>query len=184
LGWCGIAWREPDDPGAPPAVTWLQLPEANPKLTQSRMARKFSASGPSLPPPEIGEVIERIKRHLSGDLQDLRNIPVDLRETDLFARQVYGAAREIPAGQTRTYGEIAKSLSPRGDPRAVGQALAGNPIAIIIPCHRVLGSGGKPGGFSARGGLATKAKLLAIEGTTLPQERQAAEPHPSLPFPD
>jgi len=181
LGWCGIAWTEE---ASPPAVTRLQLPEATPKMTESRIARKCGGRRPSVPPPEIREVIERISRHLGGDLQDFRDVPVDLGETDLLERQVYRATREIAAGQTRTYGEVAKSLSPPGQAQAVGQALAHNPIAIIIPCHRVLASGGKPGGFSAHGGPTTKTRLLAIEGTMFSSGRRAVELSLSLPFPD
>src|SRR6266852_150608 len=87
---------------------------------------------------------------------------------DRFARQVYEAAREIQAGETRTYGELAKALGQPAAARDVGQALARNPIALIIPCHRVVAAGGKPGGFSAHGGRATKARMLAIEGATKP----------------
>ena len=110
-----------------------------------------------------------ITRHVSqlegvpGLVQWGDDVAVDLDGAESFARQVYEAARQIPAGQTRTYGEIAKALR-ESDARAVGQALGKNPIPLIIPCHRVLAAGGKTGGFSAPGGRATKARLLAIEG--------------------
>ncbi len=76
---------------------------------------------------------------------------------------MYEAALRIPAGETSTYGELAKTLGRPAEARAVGQALARNPIPIIIPCHRVLAAGGRFGGFSAPGALLTKTKLLAIE---------------------
>ncbi len=169
LGRCGIAWRDngPSDGGPSvvrPAVTLLQLPEVTTERTESRMARASGAPGPSAPPPPIAEIIERLRKHLEGEAQDLRDIVVDLRGADDFARQVYEAAREIPAGQTRTYGEIASALGQPREAQAVGQALGKNPIALIIPCHRVVAAGGKPGGFSAHGGRATKARLLAVEG--------------------
>lgn len=97
-------------------------------------------------------------------MQDFRGIAVDLSGVEAFAREVYGAAREIPAGQTRTYGEIAKSLGQPSAAQEVGQALSQNPIPIIVPCHRVSAANGKLGGFSAPGGRATKLKLLALEG--------------------
>jgi len=84
-----------------------------------------------------------------------------------FAQQVYEAARRIPAGQTATYGELAKAVDRPGAARGVGQALGKNPIPLIIPCHRVLAAGGKPGGFSAHGGQATKIRMLAIEGAAV-----------------
>ena len=164
LGRCGIAWRDDGPSVVRPAVTLLQLPEVTTERTASRMARAAGVPGPSAPPPPIAEIIERLRKHLEGEAQDLRDIVVDLTGADAFARQVYEAAREIPAGQTRTYGEIAKALGQPREAQSVGQALGKNPIALIIPCHRVVAAGGKPGGFSAHGGRATKARLLAIEG--------------------
>ncbi len=166
LGSCGIAWSDPGNSAAPPAVTLLQLPEATPAMTESRIARSSGARKSSAPPPQIAEVIRKICKHLHGELQDFRDVPVDLDGADPFARQVYEAAREIPAGKTSTYGDLAKALGQPAAARDVGQALGRNPIPLIIPCHRVLAAGGKRGGFSAPGGRATKTRLLAIEGAT------------------
>lgn len=164
LGTCGIAWRELDASGSPPVVTAVQLPEATPQATASRLARKSGSARPGAPPPYIAAVIERIRRHLQGEVQDFRDVAVDVDGVDRFARQAYEAAREIPPGQTRTYGEIAKVLGQSATAQEVGQAMSRNPVPIIVPCHRVAAAGGKPGGFSAHGGRATKAKLLALEG--------------------
>ncbi len=182
LGWCGIAWRERGDSAAPLAVTCLQLPEANAKMTESRMARRFGARKASAPPPRIAEVIEKIRKHLQGEVQDFRDIAIDLDGAGAFERQVYEAAREIPAGETRTYGELAKALGQPAAAREVGQALGRNPIGLIIPCHRVVAAGGKPGGFSAHGGRATKARMLAIEGATKSESfaRGSAKPSDQL----
>jgi O-6-methylguanine DNA methyltransferase len=76
---------------------------------------------------------------------------------------VYQAAREIPAGATATYGELARRVGTPRDARAVGRALGMNPFPIVVPCHRVIAAGGKLGGFSAPGGVATKRRMLAIE---------------------
>ena len=81
-----------------------------------------------------------------------------------FHRNVYAIARTIAPGDTLTYGDIAKRLGGVELSRDVGQALGRNPCPIVVPCHRVLAAGGKPGGFSANGGVATKLKMLAIEG--------------------
>jgi O-6-methylguanine DNA methyltransferase len=165
LGVCGIAWSEGTQKNATdvPAVVWLQLPEANAKLTEERAARKTGTGKRSKPPPQIAGVIGRVRKHLDGEAQDFRDVVVDLDGAGAFARRVYEAARKIPAGETMTYGGVAKALGEPGSARAVGQALGSNPIALIIPCHRVVAAGGKGGGFSAHGGLATKAKMLAIE---------------------
>lgn len=164
LGTCSIAWRETADSGAQAVVTAVQLPEATPQATESRIARKSGSKQPGQPPPEIAAVIEKIRLHLDGEVQDFRSVALDLENVDPFFRQVYEATREIPPGQTRTYGEIAKAVGQPAAAQEVGQAMARNPVPIIVPCHRVSAVGGKLGGFSAPGGPATKAKLLAIEG--------------------
>lgn len=167
IGACGIAWRETAGSGSQAVVTAVQLPEATAQGTESRIARKGGSSRPSTPPPEIAAVIEKIRLHLQGETQEFRGIAVDLEGVTPFFRQVYEATREIPAGQTRTYGEIAKALGQPAAAQEVGQAMARNPVPIIVPCHRVSAAGGKLGGFSAPGGPATKAKLLALEGASV-----------------
>ncbi|HYE36779.1 methylated-DNA--[protein]-cysteine S-methyltransferase [Methylocaldum sp.] len=164
LGACGIAWRDGGSEGGPPAVTCFQLPEATAQATEARIARESGAHPSGAPPPAIAALIERIRKHFAGNAEDFRDIDVDLDGVGPFARQVYSAARAIPAGQTSTYGGIAEALARPGAARAVGQALGKNPIPLIIPCHRILAAGGKPGGFSAPGGLATKSRMLAFEG--------------------
>ncbi len=164
LGACGIAWREAADSGSQPVVVLVQLPEATPQRTESRIGQKCGSREPSVPPQEIAEIIERIRKHLQGEVQDFRDVAVELDGIAPFARQVYKTAREIPVGQTRTYGEIAKAVGQPAAAQEVGQALSKNPVPIIVPCHRVAAAGGKPGGFSAHGGRVTKSKLLALEG--------------------
>jgi O-6-methylguanine DNA methyltransferase len=89
-------------------------------------------------------------------------IPVDLRGESEFARQVYKVIRAIPVGETRSYGEVAEGVGGRNFARAVGQALAANPVPIVIPCHRVIAADGGLGGFTG-GGPAWKQRLLALE---------------------
>jgi methylated-DNA-[protein]-cysteine S-methyltransferase len=93
---------------------------------------------------------------------------LDMDAVPDFDRSVYIAAREIPAGETVTYGTIAKQLGQPDAAREVGAALGRNPFAIVVPCHRVVAANGKTGGFSARGGVETKLKLLSIEGAQVP----------------
>lgn len=164
IGACAIAWRDAANGDVPPRVAFVRLPEATGQLTESRIARSAGASQPTAPPPQIAEVIDKLRRHLKGETQDLRNIAVDLDGVSAFVRQVYDAAREIPPGQTRTYGEIAKVIGQPSAAQEVGQALSRNPVPLIVPCHRVLAADGKLGGFSAPGGRDTKLKLLALEG--------------------
>jgi len=176
LGACGIAWKEQVTSRIPPVVTIFQLPEATRSLTDTSITRSSGGRKAHVPPPRIAGIIKRVQKHLHGDLQDFLDIVVDLDGAGPFARQVYEAVRKIPAGRTMTYGELAADLNRPTASRAVGQALGRNPIPLIIPCHRVLASGKNPGGFSAHGGLETKAKMLEIEGATIgrPQRTRSA----------
>ncbi len=92
---------------------------------------------------------------------------LDLTGVSDFHRQIYEKARGIGWGETSTYGALARQAGFPDAARAVGQAMGRNPIPIIIPCHRVLASGRKVGGFSAFGGADTKQRLLALEGVEL-----------------
>lgn len=167
IGACGIAWRETADSASQTVVTAVQLPEPTAQATESRIARKAGANRASTPPPEIAAVIEKIRLHLEGTVQDFRSVAIDLESVSPFFRQIYEATRQIPAGQTLTYGEIAKAIGQPAAAQEVGQAMAKNPVPILVPCHRVAAAGGKLGGFSAPGGPATKAKLLALEGASV-----------------
>jgi O-6-methylguanine DNA methyltransferase len=170
LGLCGIAWRETG------AVIHFQLPEASPKAAEARIARSSRGREADVLPPAIATLIEKIQAHLAGRIQDFQDVPVDLNTVEEFDRRVYEAARRIPPGETSTYGDLARVLArsvPPPTPNlplpvAVGQAMARNPIPLIIPCHRVLPASGRLGGFSAHGEQVTKARLLKIEGAQFP----------------
>ena len=164
IGACAIAWREPADADAQPIVTHFQLPEATAEQTEVRIARSSDSRQASVLPPQIADLIEKVRLHLRGNTQDFRDVPIDLENLPPFFRRVYEVALEIPPGQTRTYGEIAKAIGQPAAAQEVGQALSKNPIPLIVPCHRVLAADGKLGGFSAPGGRDTKTKLLALEG--------------------
>lgn len=157
LGLCGLAW-------GPQGIRALQLPEASEDLTWTRLRGSFPQAERSAPPEAVRQAIEAIAELLNGKARDLQEISLDMDRVPAFHRRVYEAAREILPGQTLTYGQLAARLGQPGSARAVGQALGRNPFPIIVPCHRILAAGGRPGGFSAPGGLATKFQLLAIEG--------------------
>jgi methylated-DNA-[protein]-cysteine S-methyltransferase len=185
LGACGIAWKEQGSSRIPPVVTFFQLPEGTRSMTDTRIAERSGGRKARVPPPLIAGIIRKIQMHLQGDAQDFMDTAVDLAGAGPFARQVYEAARKIPAGRTRTYGEIAKEMNRPTAARAVGQALGRNPVPLIIPCHRVLAACGKAGGFSAHGGVGTKAKLLEIEGAAGRRaiDRRSPSPSPRTPRP-
>lgn len=89
------------------------------------------------------------------------------KRVTLFQRKVYEAVIKIPKGQTRTYAQIARTIGKPKAARAVGQALKRNRWAPTIPCHRVVASNGKLGGYSAQGGIPAKRRLLRREGAAL-----------------
>jgi methylated-DNA-[protein]-cysteine S-methyltransferase len=157
IGRCGLAW-------GPHGIVGVQLPEPA-GAERARLLRRFpdAIEEAALPAP-IGEAIARIVTHLEGGSPDLDSIELDMTGVQEFDRRVYGIARAIPRGVTKAYGEVAAELGDPAAARAVGQALGRNPFPIIVPCHRVLAAAGRPGGFSAHGGVATKLRLLAIEG--------------------
>jgi methylated-DNA-[protein]-cysteine S-methyltransferase len=119
-------------------------------------------------------VIGQLAAYASGQAVDLSDIEVDGSEWSIFQRRVLAACRRIPRGSLRTYGQLAAACGSRAAARAVGRVMATNPLPIVIPCHRVVGSTGKLGGFSARGGLSTKERLMRLEGAELPTRRRDA----------
>ena len=156
IGRCGIAW-------GPRGIRAFQLPEPSDAGTLRRMFRHGPPWPQAEPPAEVQSAIDRVVALLRGETIDLRDVRLDFDGIPLFHQRVYEVSREILAGQTRTYGEVAALLGDPGASRAVGQALGANPFAIIVPCHRVLAAGGRSGGFSAGGGVSTKLRILLIE---------------------
>ena len=135
------------------AVLWEQ---DNPLRVRLRKA------APSNSHPILNRAEQELNRYFAGRLTKF-SVPIDLRGTQ-FQVQVWEALLAIPFGQTRTYGELAKQLGNPQASRAVGAANGKNPISIIVPCHRVIGSTGKLTGFA--GGLENKAQLLELERRT------------------
>jgi methylated-DNA-[protein]-cysteine S-methyltransferase len=160
IGPCGIAW-------GPRGVNAVQLPMGNESKTRARIRQRYGELAETPPPADVQRAIEGIVELLEGKPNDLADVVLDLEGVPEFHRGVYEIARSIPPGKTMTYGDIAKRLGGVELSRDVGQALGRNPCPVVVPCHRVLAAGGKPGGFSANGGVVTKLKMLAIEGATV-----------------
>ena len=110
-------------------------------------------------PDAFADVAEQLQAYFSGALTEF-DVDLEFTGTD-FQRRVWTALRTIPYGQTRSYGRIAEEIGAPGAARAVGMANGRNPIAIIVPCHRVIGSAGGLTGYA--GGLDRKQALLALE---------------------
>jgi methylated-DNA-[protein]-cysteine S-methyltransferase len=157
-GFCGIAWNDV-------GIMRFQLPTKSLEATQRILLRRVPGAEPGTPTAEIAEAVAAVKRYFEGEETDFSGFALDLDGQDAFFKQIYIAARRIGWGRTTTYGALAKELGAGPEAaRDVGQAMAKNPVALIIPCHRVLAAGGKVGGFSAPGGSAAKIRMLELEG--------------------
>lgn len=120
---------------------------------------------PSVPPQVVRSdhpLLRQVLRHLRTGREDLSAVPVELHVSP-FERRVLEEVRRIPPGETRSYGEIARRIGHASAYRAVGNAVAHNPVPLVIPCHRVLPERGGIGNYSATGGARTKRRLLARE---------------------
>jgi methylated-DNA-[protein]-cysteine S-methyltransferase len=154
LGLCAIAWNET-------GLTRFLLPDPERRSGHSQYE----------PPTWVHDIIDRVQRHLAGDPQDFSDVRFDFSCVPEFVRAVLQATLDVKAGFTATYGQIAAAIGqPVAASRAVGSALGSNPWPLLIPCHRIIASTGNMIGFSGPGGIATKVKLLALEGAQLLSE--------------
>lgn len=165
LGLIGLA-------GTPRGLCRVSLGEAGPQSFERRLADEFG-SLPLRRDEAFRELRTQLRRFFSG--RPVRFTPrLDLRFGTPFQKAVWRTLRQIPFGRTRSYGSVAKILGRPGAGRAVGSACGRNPIPLIIPCHRVIETGGGLGGFT--GGLDLKRRLLA--GETGRPHRTAMGPSP------
>ncbi len=118
--------------------------------------------GPVLDPEQTAPYLAQIKRYLEGKLQTF-SLPIDLSGKTDFQRRVLQSTERIPYGETRSYGEIARAAGSPRAARAVGQAERSNPVPLVIPCHRVIGSDGSLTGYGGSRSTDTKAWLLEFE---------------------
>lgn len=155
----GISGRARNTRGLPPSVTTVwqiiryDLPSGKTSVTPSDC--QLSA--------ESRRVIQAIADYFTGGRFNFSDIPLALNNCSQFTRTVLEGCRRIPYAQTVTYRQLATDIGRPTAVRAVAQALARNPVPILIPCHRVIGSDGSLRGFSAAGGTETKKKLLLLE---------------------
>ena len=150
LGTCAVSW-------SPVGIVGVELP--------SRRTHELAPLADVTAAPDfVGVAIDGMTAVLGGERRDLRDIPRDDARIDPVRRRVYAATRSIPAGTTATYGAIARAIGFPEGARDVGAALSQNPFPIVVPCHRVIAANGALTGFSAAGGLATKRRMLELEG--------------------
>jgi methylated-DNA-[protein]-cysteine S-methyltransferase len=157
-GFCGIGWSEA-------GVVRFALPAPDAHAAERSLLRRLPGVEPGPPTRTVVEAVSTARRYFQGLEVDFSDLRLDLDGLDEFVQQIYVATRKVGWGKTTTYGALAKALNAGPEAaRDVGQAMAKNPIPLIIPCHRVLAAGGKVGGFSAPGGAATKIRMLEMEG--------------------
>ena len=143
---------------------------------EERLARRLrsdltSSAAASACLDAAGLVVEGL---LAGEPVDVRTVPVDLADRPTWDRRVLLAVRDIPWGETASYGEVARRIGAPRAARAVGGAVGRNPVSLLVPCHRVIAADGTLGGYGGDGpvdraaGLAWKRELLLREGRTVP----------------
>ncbi|MCS6762459.1 MAG: methylated-DNA--[protein]-cysteine S-methyltransferase [Candidatus Devosia symbiotica] len=154
LGAFGIGWTDA-------GVARLQLPGMAPNALAVRLNR--DGAQPDKPTRAIENLINQIEDYADGVMVDFSGVTLDLSRVPAFYHRAYLALLGYGWGQTTSYGALARELGDVSLSRVVGQAMGANPIPLIIPCHRVLASNGKPGGFSAPGGAEAKIRMLALE---------------------
>ncbi|MEO9613372.1 MAG: methylated-DNA--[protein]-cysteine S-methyltransferase [Nitratireductor sp.] len=173
LGLFGIAWTGQ-------GLCRVCLPDSDRAGLSRRAARAAPpGSGPvpieTVRPGWVRGLIADIRRYAAGEACDFSAVPLDLAGVPPFHRAIYRETLKLEFGAVATYGELAARAGSPGAAREVGQAMARNPVPLVIPCHRVLAAGRRLGGFSAPGGGDAKLRMLALEGVRLgpPQPDQA-----------
>jgi len=166
IGIAGVAWTER-------GICNVVMAERDADTARARLRRNCPEDAETDPPAPVADAISRIRSHLDGALDPMRDIEVDLDDASEFRRDVYDVARSVDPGETITYGEIARRIGNPHASREVGQAMGANPVPLIVPCHRVLAADNRMGGFSAPGGITTKLRLLRIEGAATPEGQTA-----------
>ena len=152
-GWVGLVASER-------GLRLLTLPARAHEAALDRVHRYYTAAPLTENDPFLCATVDQVRTYLFGELRAF-SVELDLRGNTPFALSVWAATGRIPYGQTRTYAWVADEVGGAGAAQAVGAALGANPIPLIVPCHRVIGSDGSLHGYA--GGLDMKARLLALE---------------------
>jgi len=163
-----------DVPGTPLGDLWAALSPGGlvaislwPERARiERLVGQLTSQSPTYAPERITAVADQLRAYLNKALTAFA-LPIDWSVLTPFQADALRVVSDIPYGQTRTYGDVARQLGQPEAARAVGRANATNPMPLVIPCHRVVGRDGRLQGYAAPGGAATKAWLLRLEGSRL-----------------
>jgi len=169
IGWCGVICT---DRGVRNIIIGVSSRKKARNLILKKLPALFAShQSRSNPLPRQSTsgiasiVLLKIKKYASGARMNFSSIKLDRSNLTCFKKDVFRVVRAIPYGRTMSYKDVAKKIGSPKACRAVGRALARNPLPIIIPCHRVIGSNGELRGFSTPGGIDIKRKLLLMEGS-------------------
>jgi methylated-DNA-[protein]-cysteine S-methyltransferase len=178
LGFMALAWQVDrlvrltfGHPSAAAAIASLERDGIDP-----------AAESPPVP-GWIEDLVARLQSYAAGEDGCFDNVPLDLSHLSKFQSRVVRCCRRINRGRVRTYSELAAAAGSPGAARAVGNVMAHNRYPIIVPCHRVVGSAGSLGGFSARDGINMKRRMLQMEGATVKGPRKARNMQLTQPRP-
>lgn len=171
IGRCGFAWKGQ-------AIDCFQLPDKDADSTQARMLertnyRKVFARAPK----PFEKLAKRVQSHLKGKVDLFQDVNLDFGSRSAFSKKIYKKLKTVGPGKVVTYGQLAKMAGRPKAARAVGAAMASNPIPLLVPCHRVITSDRKLGGFSAYDGIQTKARILFAEGVILDEKQKDGIEH-------
>ena len=162
LGWCAAARGKK-------GICAFVLPTRSAQIAEEEIlalaARLFQSDAPAprRAPSALRRLAEAVARYFDGETACFDEFPADLSYGTSFQRRVWSIIERIPYGQVRTYRWIGVEIGRPGAARAIGQAVGANPVPLLIPCHRVVGSDGSLVGFSAEGGIGLKLKMLDLE---------------------
>lgn len=155
LGWVSICWHGT-------AVARLSIGHST---REAALGALDVSVRPDRPARSVDpQLIERLQAYTAGEPVDFRAVRLDFDGMTAFQKRVARACREVLFGETTTYAALAAAAGSPRAARAVGQCMASNRVPLIVPCHRVLGSDRRLGGFSAPGGIDLKRRLLELEG--------------------
>ncbi len=153
----GISFGHPSARAARQSLERFQAHEGNDQIREAMLDNSTASARTS------EHVVNLLTRFAEGESVDFDDVPLSLRGMSDFQAEVVAACRAIPWGKTVSYGELAEEVGHAGAARAAGTVMRKNRFPLIVPCHRVLASGGKIGGYSAAEGLTMKRRLLDME---------------------
>ncbi len=169
LGAISVAWRGN-------VVTRISIGHGSEAAALAALSSQ-AAEPTSSPPKFVKELAGRLQSYAAGDNSvTFEDIRLELSHLSPFQKKVVDRCRRIAAGGTRTYGELADLAGYPGAARAVGSVMSSNRYPIVIPCHRVVGSAGSLGGFSAPQGISMKHRMLTLEGAPLKTKSRSRKP--------